>query len=565
MCPIRLTLNEEQWIRSVYETLSLEQKVGQLFCPTMMEDYLTVEQQVDEYALRVRHEMEEFCPGGYYLNRYYLPTTPTLLNRLMDIADVPPLICADMEAGAGGGFGGVIAPGLVTFPPAMGIGATGSERCAYQVGRCTAWQARSIGVHFVFAPVLDVNINPKNPVINTRSFGEDPEQISLLGAAYIRGLQEGGVAASAKHFPGQGDISEDTHLRIGRVTGDRERLNRVELYPYRRAIHEAGVYAILTGHLAVPALEPDPDCPATFSRIILQDLLRGEMGFDGLIVTDALLMGGITSICDPGEAAVRAFLAGADWLLMPPDLKTAYHAVLNAAKSGIISPLRLDESVIRILALKAKTRLHHQERIDLDDLRNLSELNNYPNRISFAICDNAITLVKNEEKVIPFSGTERMAVLLLTDRDDEYYDDGYTLFHEINSRSMNVKEFISIVPGASQEQLDSARNTIQECDVVLIGLIVSVLPEKDSSVIPGEYCRLIEESIALGKTVVLISFGAPYVVSRFPQVHAFICAYGYFSTMVGSVAEVLYGERIPHGKLPVSIPGVCEAGKGLRF
>lgn len=324
----------EAWVERALAAMSLREKVGQLFCPIMMPEFLTAEQQIEVYAMRVREEALEFKPGGYYLNRYYRESTPLLINLLQEAAANPLLIGADMEAGAGGGLGGIIAPGLTQFPPAMAIGATGYDPYAYQVGLHTALQARDLGVNFIFAPVLDVNNNPKNPIINVRSFGEDPDCVSRMGAAMINGLREGGAACCAKHFPGHGDVSVDTHLQLARVEVELDRLERVELYPYRRLIENPGIDAIMTAHISAPALEPDANLPATLSRRVLTDLLREEMEFDGLIVTDALLMGGITSIMDPAEAAVRALEAGADWLLLPPDFPAAFNAVLHAIESG---------------------------------------------------------------------------------------------------------------------------------------------------------------------------------------------------------------------------------------
>ncbi|MBN2327096.1 MAG: glycoside hydrolase family 3 C-terminal domain-containing protein [Candidatus Omnitrophica bacterium] len=559
-----LSQEEEQWASDALKGLSLEQKVGQIFCSMMMNS-LSMEEQIDEYALRIRHEAQTYYPGGYYLNRCYLPTTSVLLNRLQDIANIPLLICADMEAGAGGGLGGVIAPGLTVFPPAMGVGAAGSEQYAYQVGYCTAWQARTIGVNFIFAPSLDVNSNPDNPIINVRSFGEDPELVSRLGAAYIRGVQDGGAAASAKHFPGHGDASVDSHIQLSVVTGGRERIDRVELPPFRRAIQEAGVYSIMTAHVAVPALEPDAQCPATLSKIILQDLLRDEMGYDGLIVTDALLMGGITRHFSPGEAAVRAFQAGADWLLMSPDFAAAHQAVLSAVQSGVISMERLDESVRRVLAVKAKIGLHHHERVYHESLQNLEEINEYPTRISMAVCDDAVTLVQNEGDLLPLSGREKISVLMLSDSKDEFYDDGYAFFYEVQSRCQDAVETLSVSPDASDSLLEAARRVVDRSDVVLIGLVVNVVPEKGSVELPDKFAPLIEYAVGAEKSVVIISFGNPYLLRRFPTVKAYICAYGYFDLMAASTAQILFGERIPHGKLPVQIPGICEAGAGLSF
>jgi beta-N-acetylhexosaminidase len=560
-----LSPEEQQWVDASLAELTLEQKVGQVFCPYMIDERLSPEEQIEEYAVRFRDETKAFTPGGYYLNRYYIPITPAILNNIKKISPVPPLICADMEAGAGGGLGGVVAPDLVTFPPAMGIGATGSEQYAYQAGRCTGWQARMIGVHFVFAPSLDVNINHDNPIINIRSFGEDPELVSRLGSAFIRGLQDGGVAASAKHFPGHGDTSEDSHLLLSTITADRERLDKVELYPYHRAINNADVYAIMTAHLAVPALEPNAKLPATLSSIILKDLLRDEMGFTGLIVTDAMLMGGVTTQYEAGEAAVLAFKAGADWILMSPDMHSAYSAVLKAVQSNDISEERLNESVVRVLSLKAKLGLHEEESIDLDGLSEVHDLNHYPTKVSYAMCDSAVTVVKNDDNILPLRGVESMTALLLNDAEEKFSDSGESFFEELSMRMNSDISCASLDPGMDQEQIESVSRIVEQSDVLLVGLVIQVLPEKDSVEIPEEYANIINAALAANKQVIMISFGNPYILRRFPDVTAYICAYSYFQPMVNSVVDILFGERIPYGKLPVSIPGICPAGTGLHY
>ncbi len=563
MSGFQLSASEEQWVEATLKTLTLKQKAGQVFCPYMMPDEYTPEQQIQEYAKRVHGEIETYTPGGYYLNRYYLPTTPMLLNRLQDESPVPLLIAADMEAGAGGGLGGVIAPELTVFPPAMGLGAAGSERYACLAGQYTALQAKAIGVNFVFAPSLDVNNNPENPIINIRSFGEDPEQVSSLGSAFIQGLQNEGVAASAKHFPGHGDTSDDSHLLLSAVQADRKRLDEVELYPYRRAIHEAGVYTIMTTHLAVPALDPDSNIPATFSSRILKDLLRDEMGFDGLIVTDAMLMKAITSQCDAGEAAVRAFEAGADIILMPPDLDIAFRGLMDAAENGRIGEDRLEESVRRILSLKAKIGLH-QNALTHSDEEAIHQIHCRASSISFNISADAVTLVKNEGTLLPLREEENLTTVVLSDERGDFYDGGAELLDDINLRSP-AASFVSIQPGADENLFAQARQNIQQADTVLFAVIVQVIPEKGTVELPDAYLKLIQEAIDEKKRTAMVSFGNPYLIRRFPQLDAYLCAYGYFSEMTVAVSELLYGERLPHGKLPVQIPGVCDIGTGLSF
>lgn len=559
-----LTDQQKQWIQQTIDTLSLEQKVGQLFCPMMMEDNLTAEEQIEEFSDRAPRELERFQFGGYYLNRYYLPSTTHLLNILQKRSAIPLFICADMEAGAGGGLNGVIAPQLVTFPPAMGIGATGSERYAYLAARHTAEQARAIGVNYIFAPDLDVNCNPQNPIINIRSYGEDPEQVTRLGIAAIRGFQDGGVIACAKHFPGHGDTIEDSHLALSKIDADRQRLDQVELYPFRTAIAQTSLDSIMTAHLSVPALEPDAQLPATLSSNILQNLLRTQYRFDGLIVTDALLMGAVTWNFSAGDAALKAFLAGADWLLMSPQTEESFQAVYQAVKQKIITSERLEASLRRILALKAKIGLHQPPRVDTHALLHLDELNHTVLHASYTICNESVTLLKNENRVLPLDPHSNLLVLLMNDHDDGFYDQGFGFFHEISSRSPQT-DCVSINLSNVSSLAASIESKIKQSDVVVVGMIIAVMPEKGSVAVPRPFDQILRSTTGQNKQTVLCSFGNPYIIQEYPQIPAYLCAYHYFDPMVSSVAEVLFGERIPHGKMPVAIPGICEVGTGLTY
>ncbi|MGI6457563.1 MAG: glycoside hydrolase family 3 N-terminal domain-containing protein [bacterium] len=554
---------QKQWVEDQIQKMSLRQMVGQLFCPMMMKSNLSSNEQIRTFVTQIQGDVQHYCPGGYYLNRYYPRTTPIMLNMLQESSAIPLLICADMEAGAGGGLGGVIAPGLTQFPPAMGIGATGSEHYAYLTARHTALQARALGVNYVFAPSLDVNNNPDNPIINIRSFGENPADVARLGCACIRGLQEHGVIASAKHFPGHGETLEDSHLLLSKVSASRERLDQVELLPFRAAIEEADVLSIMTGHLSVPALEPDEKIPATLSSAVIQGLLREELGYDGLIVTDALLMGAITTQYSPGEAALLALQAGVDWLLMPPEFPIAFEAVYEAAEDGTLSKDRLYKSLLRILSLKARLGLHENYHVQEDEVFLMEEQENSEAQ-SFAICSDAVTLVKNENHLLPLSVDQNISVLTLFDQDDEFSDKG-SAFHEMVAGYSPETRYLRLLPDATESKIAQARRIIDAADTVILGLVIRTLPEKGTVDIPEPFARLVEFALQDERNVILVSFGNPYLLRRFPSVQAYLCAYSYFDLMTEAVADVIFGKRIPHGHLPVTIPGICERGTGCTY
>src|SRR5437868_13658552 len=353
--PIQLDRDGEKWAEKTLRKLSLEEKIGQLFMIWVRAEFLNMNSP--EY-LQLRDQMQKYHVGsfamtvrgeGQFLYRDQPYEAAVLLHRLQQDSKLPLLIAADFERGVS-----MRLYGATTFPHAMAFGATGKLDYAEAFGRITAQEARAIGVHWNFFPDADVNSNPANPIINTRSFGEDPQQVGDLVAAYIRGARADGMMVTIKHFPGHGDTATDSHLSVAQVTGDKNRLQSVELPPFRKGI-EAGVDAVMVAHVTVPALEPDPNRVATTSPAIVTDLLKNQLGFKGIVVTDALDMAGLTRLyaANIGRAAVDAFKAGNDLLIIPPDLDASYQAMLKAVRSGEISEDRLNASVLKLLRAKA--------------------------------------------------------------------------------------------------------------------------------------------------------------------------------------------------------------------
>src|SRR5713101_940990 len=319
-----------------------------------------------------------------------------LTNRLQHDSKLPLLFAADFERGVA-----MRLIGTTVFPHAKAFGAVGSMADTEKFGRINAEEARAIGIHWNFFPDADVNSNPANPIINTRSFGEDPQQGGDLVAAYIRGARANGMMTTAKHFPGHGDTATDSHLSVAQVTGDRARLDAVELAPFRKAI-TAGVDSVMVAHVTVPALEPDANRVATTSPAIVTDLLKRQLGFQGMVVTDALDMAGLTRLfsANIGRAAVEAFKAGSDLLLIPADLDASYNAVLEAARSGEIPSARLDASVLKLLKAKASLGLHKARLVDVNAL---PDMVGRPENLAIGqqISDDAVTLVRDNGKLLP--------------------------------------------------------------------------------------------------------------------------------------------------------------------
>src|SRR5689334_18744009 len=367
---IHLDRDGEKWAEKTLHKMSIEEKVGQLFMIWVRARFVNIDSP--DYA-QLRDTIQRDHIGslamtvpvdGPFLIKSEPYEAAMLLNQLQRDSKLPLLIAADFERGVS-----MRLNGATDFPAAMAFGAAGKTELAEAFGRITAQESRAVGVHWNFFPDSDVNSNPANPIINTRSFGEDPQAVSEMVNAYIRGAHEGGMMTTIKHFPGHGDTATDSHLGVAKVTGDLARLQSIELVPFKKAI-EAGADSVMVAHVSIPALEPDPNRVATTSPAIVNDLLKKQLGFKGIVVTDALDMAALTRLYanDVGRAAVEAFKAGNDWLIIPADMDASYRSMLAAVKSGEISSARLDESVLKILRAKASLGLHKARLADLDSL-----------------------------------------------------------------------------------------------------------------------------------------------------------------------------------------------------
>ncbi|HEY2946270.1 MAG TPA: glycoside hydrolase family 3 protein, partial [Vicinamibacteria bacterium] len=343
-----------RWARQTLARMSLDEKVGQMIGVRAFGLHY---HPASEEGRRLRHEVRDLGVGSVVVFESEIDSLPRLLNGLQALAKLPLLVSADMERG----MSFRIRRGVVPLPYAMAIGATRSEEAARFTGEVTAREGRALGIHWALAPVADVNNNPGNPVINIRSYGEDAELVARLDAAFVRGAREGGLLTTAKHFPGHGDTAVDSHLQLATVGADRARLEAVELRPFRRAV-EAGVDSVMLGHIAVPSVDPS-GAPATLSAPMATDLLRQQLGFHGLIVTDAMEMTGVRAAWT-GEAAIRAVRAGADFILLPPDPEVAVKALVRGVREGQLSEQRLDESVLRILQAKERLGLERRRLVD---------------------------------------------------------------------------------------------------------------------------------------------------------------------------------------------------------
>ncbi len=548
------------WIQSKIRKMTLEEKVGQLFMvhvygrtPTDP-DYEEINLEEKRGGRNFKEVIEKYHIGGViYFNWTDNIGTPldakqvnALSNGLQKIAmkqrmQIPLFISTDQE---GGMVARVTEPATV-FPGSMATGATRSVQYAGKSAENMARELKSLGINMDLAPVLDVNVNPANPVINVRSFSEDPDLVSKMGVAQVKGFQGQNIVATAKHFPGHGDTDVDSHYGLPIIHHDRETLEKVDLKPFRAAI-DAGIDAIMTAHIVVPALD-DSGLPATLSKPILTDLLRKEMGFDGLIITDSLGMSG-ANVLPPERVPVEAFKAGADILLNPPDVDLAYNAVLNAVKSGEISQKRLDESVFRILWYKMKRGLFHHPYVAEKATRIIG--NNKHLETADRIADKSITLLKNEKGVLPLSKEKSLLVTGPSDGKPE------RLASLLEEKGISADAYAT---GATPtpEQIEAALEKAKDVDTVIVTTY-----NANSNTGQQNLVRALKEA---GKTVVVAAMRNPYDIAAFPEVDGNLATYGNRDVSVRALARVLTGEVNPSGKLPVTVPGMFEYGFGLRY
>jgi beta-N-acetylhexosaminidase len=478
------------------------------------------------------------------------------LNRVQRMAGVPLLVGSDFERGAS-----MRVEGTTVFPHAMAFGAAGDPAFSRFEGEVTAREARALGVHWVYFPVADVNNNPDNPILNIRSFGEDPGEVAAHVKAFIEGAHSDKrdfVLTTAKHFPGHGDTAVDSHISLAANNAGRERLERLELVPFRAAI-DAGVDSIMTAHIAVPALAP-PDVPATLSPAILTGLLRNELGFKGLVVTDALDMGGITKGFGGAEAAVRALEAGADVLLMPVDPEAALKAVVAAVGTGRLTRRRIQESVVAILSAKERLGLDRKRLVDLEAIGDIVDSPEASERAQ-QIAARAVTLVRNDGNLIPLATPERACYVVMVE--NRYSSDGQVFTQEVRRRAPSAA-VASLDASMPRDALEDALRGLPACQSYAVAAFATVAAYRGSVGLAGELPHALETLIASGQPVALVALGNPYLLRTFPGVAAYLATFSNVPPSEVAAVEALFGEIDIRGHLPVSIPGLANYGEGIQ-
>jgi beta-N-acetylhexosaminidase len=581
--PQPLTHSErgDKWAEKTLHKLTLQKKIGQVFMVWCRAGFLNVESP--EY-LQLRDTMKKYHVGSFAMTvhvdgPFLLRTGPyeaaELLNRLQHDSKLPLLFAADFERGVS-----MRLTGTTNFPHAMAFGADGSLADAEQFGRITGEEARAIGVHWNFFPDADVNSNPANPIINTRSFGEDPKEVGDLVAAYIKGAHEAGMLTTVKHFPGHGDTATDSHLGVASVNGDHAHLESIELPPFREAI-AAGVDSVMVAHVTVPALDPDPNHVATISPAVVTDLLQKQLGFKGIVVTDALDMAGLTHLFqnDIGRAAVEAFKAGNDLLLIPADLPASYNAMLTAVQSGEISRQRLDRSVLKILKTKGALGLNEKRTVDLN---RLATIIGKPENAAFGqqVADSAITLVRDNGQVLPLKseGTSVAGLPYMTKEEtrndtvavifseDVRQESGRAFGRELRTRIPDAN-VIYVDPRIAAAMSDEVLTAVGQAKKVIAAVYVIPTAGKigNSMNMADATGTLLQQVLdRAGQKTAVVAMGNPYLASDFPKIETYLCTFSNASVSEVAAVKALFGEIPIRGHLPVSIPNVAARGSGIE-
>ena len=544
----------QRWIDRTIAEMSLRDRVAQMVMVWVLGDYTSTS---DSAFIRATDLVRRERVGGVVMSLGSPIEVAEKLNALQRLAPLPLLVASDVEPGLGRLEGGIFAPGLLAagnatvLPSNMAIGATRDAESARAAGRITGLESRAVGIHLAFAPTVDVNNNPRNPVINVRAFGEEPGAVARLSAAFIEGVQSAGVLATAKHFPGHGDTEVDSHLALPIIKVNRARLNAVELVPFRAAI-AAGVAAVMSAHIALPAVSGD-STPATLVPEILTALLRDSLGFRGLIVTDAMDMRGIGAGYGIETSAVRAVQAGADILLMPPDVPRAINAIVAAVQRGEITDARISASVRRILEAKLRSGAIQRPLVPLDSLRAIVGSAQHRAQAQ-AIAEGAITLLRDDDRQLPLN--TGAPTLLLTFSSENDLAAGRVFTAEVRSGMARLRA-ARINPGTPRARLDSL---LQPGERLVVATFVRTI-EGEGRFAVGEHIAKWLDSVATRRPVTVVAFSNPYVLREFPWVTGYVAAFGRGDAIERAAASAVIG-RIPfRGIAPITLPGFFVAGQ----
>jgi beta-N-acetylhexosaminidase len=547
-----LQLDDEAaaWVEETLAGMTLPQRVAQLVFPWISGQSESANPQ--EFA-RMRAWASRDEVGGLIVSTGAPATLAAKLNAAQARAPVPLLIVSDLETGPGMR----LRPGGTDIPPSMALGAARSASLAREAGRITGVEARAVGIHMTLGPLFDVNSNPANPIINVRSFGEDPALVARMGMAWVEGAKETGLLSAGKHYPGHGDTYVDSHVGLARIEADSARLFDVEIAPFARAVH-AGMDGVLVGHIAAVGLEGPDAPPASLSPRMVDDILRRRLGFDGLVITDALNMGGVTRHYSVPEASILALLAGADVLLQPPGASTVIARIVAAVEAGRIPTARIDEAARRVLAAKAAAGLHAGARVDPQAVAGRV---GDPAHAAVArrVAEASVTLARDRGELVPLAPGAR--VLHVTYSTTGRGPAGSVLQQALAAGG-HAAEHVRVGPATPAATFASLRQRAAAADVVIATVAIAPFQYRALGV-EGGFGPFVERLSAEGRPVIAVSLGSPYLLDGFPSVPAYLLAWSWTGASERAAARALLGAIPIEGRLPVALPPHHAIGEGV--
>lgn len=546
LAQLPLAPDQQAWVDQTLHQMTLEEKLGQLLFPATQGTFLNLE---SDAFREIKDNLQKFHVGGYVIRGGDPAITYLMVSRMQELARVPLLITADLEGGTGYQFAGG-----TRFPRAMAIGAAGIPQYAYDAASFTAKEARAMGITVNFYPVVDVNNNPANPIINICSFGENALKVREFGMAYVRGTQAERVVATAKHFPGHGDTSVDSHLELPVINFDRARLNAIELPPFEGAI-EAGVGAVMTAHIDLPQFEKTPNLPASLSPAITTGLLRQELSFKGIVFTDSLAMHAITQYFGPAQAPLRAIEVGADVALEPQDIPGALAALKAAVEKGELIEKRVDDSVRRVLAAKAWAGLNAQR---LPPFNQIDTAVGGPaaQQKSQEIIEHALTLVKDDSNALPLKLRDDEEVLLVNFVDasgsENASNAGLTFRSEFLKRHPRTF-FVTVTPVTSSSEAGLIRQLAAAYKTVVVSCSIRIASYKGSLGLTDNQQDLLRSLAGHKGAFVFALFGSPYLLNYLPELPSYALAYEFYPGAEAAMVRAIFGEIPFFGRLPVTV------------
>jgi beta-N-acetylhexosaminidase len=544
---------QSRWVEQTLKNLTLRERIGQMIVVGALGEYKNV---ASEKFADIKKQIVENKVGGFVFYRGDVLELAAMTNEMQRVSKIPLLMAADFERG----LPMQIKSGT-SFTHNMGIAAAGNTEDSYRKGRIIAEEMQAIGINWLYGPVSDVLNNPANSMVNVRSYGENAKTVSRFVAAEVRGLRDGGVLSTAKHFPGHGDTPIDSHIDTPTINISRERFEAVELAPFRAAI-AAGLDSFMTAHVALPQITGD-NVPASLSPQINQDLVRKQLKFDGIITTDSLGMGAIVKNYKGVEGALLSIKAGADIALLPPDPKGTIDAIEKAVLSGEIPRKQIDDSVRRILRAKYLVGLATRKSVDLAKVNQLIEK---PENVKFAndLADRSMTLLRNENNILPLGTKQASNTLFVIVAGDDDADQGNVFKTAIETRLKNAR-IVRVDKRTTEKEYDQILQDARKAGTVLVAPFVKRAALKGTIALPDAEAEFVRKLIDKNKSVAVVAFGSPYQLQQFPEAKVYMAAWAVEDAAQNAAARAIFGETAITGRSPVGLPNFFKIGDGLQL